>query len=43
MIKIQKLKRFKKLILISSFSFFFIKGLVWLAIVLSAMFGISKI
>jgi len=43
MIKIQKIKRFKKLLLIGSFSFFFIKGLIWLVIILSAMFGISKI
>jgi len=35
--------KFKKYLLIGSFSFFFIKGIVWLLIIAGAFFGIGKI
>jgi hypothetical protein len=35
--------KFKKYLLISSFSFFLIKGIIWLLIIAGAFFGIGKI
>tara|TARA_Y200000002_G_C22549379_1_gene607538 strand:+ start:737 stop:955 length:219 start_codon:yes stop_codon:yes gene_type:complete len=36
------IKKFKKYLLIGGFSFFLIKGLIWLAILIAAFFGITK-
>jgi len=36
-------KKLKKFLLIGSFSFFLIKGLIWLVIIIGAFFGIGKI
>jgi len=35
--------KLKKYFLISGFSFFLIKGIVWLIIIITAFFGIEKI
>tara|TARA_Y100000591_G_scaffold21625_1_gene15984 strand:- start:340 stop:456 length:117 start_codon:yes stop_codon:yes gene_type:complete len=36
-------KKIKKYILIGGFSFFLIKGIIWLIIIVGALFGIGKI
>ncbi len=36
-------KKIKKYLLIGGFSFFFIKGIIWLIIIVGAFFGIGKL
>ena len=36
-------KKIKKYLLIGGFSFFFIKGIIWLIIIAGAFFGIGKL
>jgi hypothetical protein len=36
-------KKFKKYFLIGGFSFFFIKGIIWLIIIIGAFLGFKKI
>jgi hypothetical protein len=36
-------KKLKKYLLIGSFSFFLIKGIIWLIIIFAAFFGFKKI
>jgi len=43
MIFLDMIKKVKKYLLIGSFSFFLIKGIIWLLIIAGAFFGIGKI
>tara|TARA_B100000886_G_scaffold145837_1_gene99162 strand:- start:383 stop:499 length:117 start_codon:yes stop_codon:yes gene_type:complete len=36
-------KKIKKYLLVGGFSFFLIKGIIWLVIIVGAFFGIGKI
>ena len=36
-------KKIKKYLIIGSFSFFLIKGIIWLTIIAGTFFGISKL
>ena len=36
-------KKIKKFLLISGFSFFLLKGIIWLVIIIAAFFGFKKI
>ena len=42
MLKNFKFDKLKKIILIGGFTFFFVKGTIWLIVILGAFFGISK-